>query len=85
MREKEKLPIEEQEEYELLPFEGTNYLKMQGWEEGTRLIRVSKWLSGNGCGVKQAYFVRVDDPHNWPRTAWQDHVKPLVGQLELDI
>ncbi|WP_121615242.1 hypothetical protein [Virgibacillus halodenitrificans] len=69
MREKEKLPIDEQEEYELLPFEGTNYLKMQGWEEGTRLIRVSKWLSGNGCGVKQAYFVRVDDQQNWPRTA----------------
>lgn len=85
LKENEKLPVDQQEIYELLPFEGTNYLKLKGWEEGTKLIRLSKWLSGNGCGVKQAYFVLVDNSHSCPRTAWEDHVKPLFGQIEMEI
>lgn len=82
MKESEKLPPEKQEEYILLQ---TNpYQSYYGWKEGDRLTRVSIWLSGNGCGVRQAFFKKVEGSY-YEGTAWEDHVKPVNGQLELDI
>ncbi|MFC0274450.1 hypothetical protein ACFFIX_24255 [Metabacillus herbersteinensis] len=49
-----------------------------------KLRRLSKWLSGNVCGVKQAYFMTTEFK-TYPQIVWQDHVKPVKGQLELDI
>ncbi|MEJ8546614.1 hypothetical protein [Brevibacillus borstelensis] len=84
MRDRHKigLPPEEQEEYILLKTDP--YLGYYGWKAGDRLKRISIWLSGNGCGVRQAYFERIDRP-GLDGTAWEDHVKPLLGQIELEI
>jgi hypothetical protein len=76
MRAGDKLPPDKQDEYILLQ---TNpYIYHYGWKAGDKLKRVSKWLSGNGCGVKQAYFVPVDKlwylDLRYKRTVWQDHV-----------
>lgn len=83
MKDGQELPPEEREEYVLLEETGgTNYKAMYDWEPGTKLIRISKWLSGNGCGVKQAYFIAKDKGYS-DEIAWQDHVKPVIGQIEL--
>lgn len=85
MKASDEIPVEEQDEYVLLHDTGrTNYKTTKGWEPGTTLRRVSKWLSGNGCGVRQAYFVPIGSS-NYPRIAWEDHVKPTLGQIELEI
>lgn len=76
------LPPEKQEEYILL--KNKPYENYYGWTEGTRLKRISIWLSGNGCGVRQAYFEQVDKP-GWDGTVWEDHVKPVLGQIEMEI
>lgn len=92
MERKNALDPEEQEEYILLENDCTNYYSKYGWTAGIRLIRKSKWLSGNGCGVRQAYFVPVNttgtllnELYSYSNTVWEDHVKPLHGQLELDL
>lgn len=79
-RHKIGIPPEKQEEYILL--KTRPYDKYYGWQEGMRLKRISIWLSGNGCGVRQAYFEPIDELGR-EGTAWEDHVKPLTGQLEL--
>ncbi|WHY76251.1 hypothetical protein QNH20_19290 [Neobacillus sp. WH10] len=84
MKAQDKIPPEEQKEYILLENTCTNYKVTRGWEPGTMLKRVSKWLSGNGCGVKQAYFIAVGSNKS-PQIAWQDHVEEITGQLKLDI
>lgn len=84
MRKGISIPPEEQEEYILLENTVKNYPKTNGWDFGITIKRVSIWLSGNGCGVKQAYFVPVDFKCR-PQIAWQDHVEPVKGQLKLDI
>lgn len=83
MRDREKigLPLEQREEFILLRTEP--YFKYYGWQHGTKLIRISKWLSGNGCGVRQAYFEPVDKPGH-DGIAWEDHVKPVLGQTEIE-
>lgn len=84
MRDRDKigLPPEEQEEYILL--QTKPYEHYYGWKAGDKLIRISKWLSGNGCGVRQAYFAK--EGKLWrDGTAWEDHVKPVLGQLEIEL
>lgn len=81
-RDKIGLPPEKQEEYILLKTKP--YDSYYGWEEGITLKRISIWLSGNGCGVRQAYFEPIDRPGH-DGTAWEDHVKPVNGQLELEV
>lgn len=79
-REKIGLPVEKQEEFILLQ---TNpYEKYYGWKAGDKLKRTSIWLSGNGCGVKQAYFEPIDSQGR-EGTAWEDHVKQVHGQMDL--
>ncbi|MGO4890317.1 hypothetical protein ACJ2A9_21425 [Anaerobacillus sp. MEB173] len=79
MRLKDRLPEEEQDVYVLMETPEYKHYKLNyGWLPGTKLKRISRWLSGNGCGVKQAYFVPVDDS-TYEHTAWEDHVLPLVG------
>lgn len=85
MRDREKIgiPPEEQEEYILL--ETKHYYKDNGWQAGERLKRISKWLSGNGCGVRQAYFISVNSKSKYnDGTVWEDHVKPVLGQVEIE-
>lgn len=87
MHSKHEITEEEQEEYILLDrnpphTSGTDYKRLHGWETGTKLTRVSKWLSGNGCGVKQAYFIKDNE---YPQIVWEDDVKPFIGQIELEI
>ncbi|MCM3160823.1 hypothetical protein [Metabacillus litoralis] len=87
MKEKEKLPPEEQPEYILLETKDKNYEKLFGWKPGTILRRISIWYGSNGCGrhLKQAYFVPADSDNNYGHIAWNDHVKEITDQLELDI
>lgn len=82
MRDKDKigLPPEKQEEYFLL--ETKHYGSYYGWEGGSKMRRISIWLSGNGCGVRQAYFEPIDSPGR-EGTAWEDHVKPINGQMDI--
>ncbi|MFY0545478.1 hypothetical protein [Brevibacillus sp. H7] len=84
MRDRHKigLPSEQQEEYILLKTEP--YKSYYGWKEGDRLKRISIWLSGNGCGVRQAYFESTDQPGR-DGIAWEDHVKPVLGQMEIEL
>lgn len=84
MRDKDKigLPPEDQEEYILLKTEP--YFHYYGWQAGKRLKRISIWLSGNGCGVRQAYFLPVNSNSKFnDGTVWEDHVKPVLGQIDL--
>jgi hypothetical protein len=76
------LPPEQHDEYILLKTKPYDYY--YGWKEGDRLKRISVWLSGNGCGVRQAYFEPIDKP-GYDGTVWEDHVKPVLGQLELEL
>lgn len=89
----DEIPLEEQQLYILLDDTGsTNYKNTRGWETGTVLRRISKWLGSNGCGrhLKQAYFVPVDSQTDYGRIAWSDHVKEITDgeqpeQMEMDI
>jgi hypothetical protein len=84
MKPNEKLSPEEQPQYILLETTDKNYKRACNWETGTILKRVSIWYSGNGCGVRQAYFKPLDDStREW--IAWEDHVKEITDQLELDL
>lgn len=62
MRDRDKIgiPPEEQEEYILLQTKPYEYY--YSWKARDKLRRISKWLFGNGCGVRQAYFAPVDNP-----------------------
>jgi hypothetical protein len=78
------LPPDQQDEYHLLETKDyKHYKNSYGWEAGQKLIRKSIWLSGNGCGVRQALFAPVDRPY-YEHIAWEDHVKPVLGQVELE-
>lgn len=84
LRKEDTLPIEQQEEYELLT--DNPYEFYYGHKAGMKIRRVSAWLSGNGCGVRQAYFVPYEEPaSSYAFIAWEDHVKPLLGQLEIEL
>lgn len=76
------LPPDKQEEYILL--QTKPYERYYGWKEGDKLRRISIWLSGKGCGVRQAYFEPMDKPGH-DGTAWEDHVKPINGQMEFSL
>ncbi|MGG3278819.1 hypothetical protein [Paenibacillus solani] len=80
-RSKIMLPPNEQEDYILTVDQLKGYAR-SGWDAGTKIRRVSKWLSGNGCGVRQALFVRADNPRG-DYAVWEDHVKPVLGQMDL--
>ncbi|SDM18150.1 hypothetical protein [Bacillus sp. OK048] len=87
MKKNEKIPPEEQKQYILLENTNKNYEKLFGWKPGTILKRISIWYGSNGCGrdLKQAYFVRADDNSTWGHIVWNDHVKEITDQLELEI
>ncbi|WP_339148386.1 hypothetical protein [Sutcliffiella sp. BMC8] len=87
MKSSEKLSPEKQPEYILLDNTGKNYEKLFGWKPGTVLRRISIWYGSNGLGrnLKQAYFVPADSDTNYGHIVWNDHVKEITGQLELDI
>ncbi|MGG3800623.1 hypothetical protein [Metabacillus fastidiosus] len=87
MKEKEKIPPEEQKEYILLENTGKNYEKLFGWKPGTVLKRISIWYGSNGLGkhLKQAYFVPADCDSNYGHIAWNDHVEEITGQFKLNI
>ncbi|WP_309273330.1 hypothetical protein [Paenibacillus sp.] len=80
-RKKIMLPPEEQEEYIITVDQRKGYAQ-SGWVTGTKVRRVSKWLSGNGCGVRQALFVLSDKPWG-DYDVWEDHVRPVLGQMDL--
>lgn len=82
MRPDKRLPVEKQDQYRLMDnIKGTDYKAKNGWEPGIKLTRVSEWLPGNGCGVRQAYFIPTG-VNTYPRIAWEDYVFPLVGLFE---
>ncbi|MNW41806.1 hypothetical protein D3C74_189580 [compost metagenome] len=75
------VPPEKQEEYILIKDQPKGHA-WSGWESGTRLRRVSEWMSGNGCGVRQALFSLAEKPRD-EHIVWEDHVKPVNGQMDL--
>ena len=82
------LPLEEQQRYVLLSDTGrTNYAAICGWEPGTLLRRITAWGGSNGAGrgLKQALFVRDDDPSSYGRTVWNDHVQEIELEVQLKI
>ncbi|MGG2081686.1 hypothetical protein [Lysinibacillus pakistanensis] len=83
----EMLPPEQQTQYILLEQTDKNYEVLYGWKPGTILKRISIWYGSNGLGrhLKQAYFVPVNSDSKSYQIAWNDHVKEITGQLELDI
>jgi hypothetical protein len=81
----EMLSPKEQRRYILLDTKNKNYKVCCGWEAGVILRRISIWYSGRGCGYRQAYFVPDDSIDSYGQIAWEDHVKEITGQLELDI
>ena len=87
MKPNERLSPEEQTEYILLENTVKNYEAVCGWKPGTILKRISIWYGSNGCGrdLKQAYFVPTDSNSLYGQIAWNDHVKEITNQLELDI
>lgn len=88
MKPSERIPLEDQKKYILLENTGgTHYEKLYGWKPGTVLRRISIWYGSNGLGrhLKQAYFVTADSDNNYGHIAWNDHVKEITDQLELDI
>ena len=83
-----EIPLEQQEKYVLLADTGsTNYIATRGWEPGTVLRRVSKWMGSNGAGrgLKQAYFVRDNDSLSVARIAWSDHVQAIEVEVQVKI
>jgi hypothetical protein len=82
-RNKIMLPPEEQEDYFVTVDQIKGYAR-SGWIAGTRIRRVSTWLSGNGCGVRQALFILADEPRG-DYIVWEDHVKPVFGQMEFSL
>jgi hypothetical protein len=84
MKKNEMIPPEEQIEYILLENTCKRYEVLDNWKVGIILKRVSIWYPGNGCGVRQAYFVSADKSNSHMAIAWQDHVKEIIGQLELE-
>lgn len=87
MKSSERISPEQQTQYILLENTGKNYEKLFGWKPGTVLKRISIWYGSNGLGrhLKQAYFVPADSDSNYGHIAWNDHVKEITSQLELDI
>lgn len=77
------IPEELQEEYILIKCDEFDK-KRRGFREGERLFRISEWMSGNGCGVRQALFRK---PNSSPTCndicVWEDYVKPVSGQVDL--
>jgi hypothetical protein len=87
MKKGEMLPSDKQPKYILLENTNKNYEKLFGWKPGTILKRISIWYGSNGAGrdLKQAYFVLADSDRTYGQIVWNDHVKEITGQLELDI
>lgn len=87
MKRSEMIPPEEQKEYILLENTNKNYEKLFGWKPGTLLKRISIWYGSNGAGrgLKQAYFVRAESDGIYGHIAWNDHVKEITDQMELEI
>jgi len=83
----EMLPPEQQTQYILLEQTDKDYEKLYDWKPGTILKRISIWYGFNGLGrhLKQAYFVPTNSDSRNYQIAWNDHVKEITGQLELDI
>lgn len=82
-RRKIMLQPREQEEYIVTVDQQKGYAR-SGWVTDTKVRRVSKWLSGKGCGVRQALFVLADEPRG-DYIVWEDHVKPAFGQMEFSL
>jgi hypothetical protein len=87
MKKGEMLPPDQQPKYILLENTNTNYEKLYGWKVGSILKRISIWYGSNGAGrdLKQAYFIPADSDRSWGHIVWNDHVKEITGQLELEI
>jgi hypothetical protein len=85
MKQNEKLSPEDQPKYILLENTCKNYKVCCNWDSGIVLKRISIWYPGNGCGVRQAYFVPTDKPNSREFIAWEDHVKEITDQLEFAI
>jgi hypothetical protein len=83
----ERIPPEERKEYILLENTNKNYEKLFGWKPGTILKRISIWYGSNGAGrdLKQAYFILADSDKSYGEIVWNDHVKEISDQLELEI
>jgi len=84
MRKEQMISPDEYVEYTLIDLSCKKYDRLYGWQLGVKIIRISKWLSGNGCGAKQAYFIPASDLNKSPQIAWDDHVKEVTGQLEFE-
>lgn len=87
MKSSEILSSEQQPEYILLENTEKNYEKLFGWKPGTVLRRISIWYGSNGLGrhLKQAYFVPTDSDTNYGHIAWNDHVKEITNQMEMEL